>query len=373
MEGRTDGGILVQGLHRTKRRQVRLVYFIDTLFTSGEVGVIRSVIIPCHNGARMNIPSLSAVGVVMRSVMLRRVLLAVVFGLLGSGIYLARLSFYIPIERTDMLWGVDAARDLLVGRAVYGHVAGTFVPYPLTAAMVGFPFVWLTDEVATPLLAGLSMAMLAFALTRDGQWWRLAALSSPPALLAAFFVQWSPLFLAAISIPALAPLVVVKPTLAFPVALTARWSRRTLAVAAAIVGLSLIIDPLWPIQWLSETRGYAGFVPLMTIPGIVLLLAALRWRDPRARFLLLLAITPQHVYLYDQLLLWHLPQSKGELFVLNIFSWLGFVAAVGILATRGLTAVGPVIVLFMYLPALALVLRPHKFVMRPIVSVASAD
>jgi hypothetical protein len=94
----------------------------------------------------------------------------------------------------------------------------------------------------------------------------------------------------------------------------------------------------------------------------VLLLAALRWRRPEARLLLLMACMPQFPFFYDQLPLWLIPQSRRQ--ALNL-SWFSFGAFFSWLAfsfdwtTRQvhMASAAPYVLALIYIPCLVMVLR----------------
>ncbi len=225
------------------------------------------------------------------------------------------------------------------------------IPYPLTAALVAFPLSRFSETVAAAIFLGGSSALLAFGLLREGPWWRLLAFASGPYYAALQCAQWSPLMMAITFFPALLPLCLAKPQFAIPVAIP-KLTRRRIVACAGFVILSLAIDPTWPSRWLARIGAYRGFVPIVAFPPLAL--AALRWRDPRARHLTLMACMPQHVFLYDSLLLWTLPRSLLEMLLLTTASWMTILVGMNFLDFRVwggvLTSLG------VYLPALAIVL-----------------
>jgi hypothetical protein len=102
--------------------------------------------------------------------------------------------------------------------------------------------------------------------------------------------------------------------------------------------------------------------------GWLLLLAILRSSTKPGRLLLFLALMPQSLWFYDQLMLWLLPRSRGESWLLTISSWLayglwrlqvGWDAPVNAARNPGLY-----ILFFLYMPALAMVLFPQDFLLR---------
>jgi hypothetical protein len=226
----------------------------------------------------------------------------------------------------DFYWSYRAAHDLLAGADVYGHsTASGMIPYPLPAALVGVLFAWLPAPAAGPLFFGLSSALLAYLITRDGPSWRLVLFASTPFFLAAKSVQWSPLLFCVPLLPSLLPLVLVKPTLGAAVAVCTRLNVWNVTAAAAVVVITLFISPDWVARWLPQTSSYTGYVPLLTAPGLVLVAAVWRWREPKARCLLALACVPQQLYLYDALLLWSIPHTRRAAFTLTGLSWVAMI------------------------------------------------
>lgn len=261
----------------------------------------------------------------------------------------------------DTGWAINAAWDLLAGRDPYRHTPhANLIPYPLTAALVMLPFALLPGSLGIFAFFGLSSCLLAYGMLRDGRPWRLLTFIGPGFVLAAFAAQWTPLLMAAIYYPWLSFALVAKPTLGPPVALTARWSRRTLCIAggsgAAVGVASLLIMPDWPWRWLGQVGDYSGMVPLLTWMGPPLALALLRVRERGARLLLLMALIPQQTYFYDQLLLWYLPQTARQMVFLTSCSWIAVIVGMSLGSLYGGTIY---VLLGVYLPALVLVLLPR--------------
>ena len=92
----------------------------------------------------------------------------------------------------DFAWAFHAANDLLAGRDPYNRPFGReAIPYPLPAAMLAVPFSLLPLEVAGALFFGLSSAVLAYALSKDGNKPLLVFLSYP-FFAAIQSTQWTP-------------------------------------------------------------------------------------------------------------------------------------------------------------------------------------
>ena len=246
---------------------------------------------------------------------------------IGLAILVIRL---LPIARfgNDTAWPHCYAREVLAGRDPYGPACQFFEPgtgrlypaNPLTTAVVLLPFAPLSQAHAAALVSAMSGGLAAFALLRTGRAWRLLALLSAPALHALWFAQWGVLLLAVALLPALLPLTLVKPHIGLPIALTRLTWRR--ALACAVFGLATFaIMPDWPLRWLRLVGGFNGYIPLLTLPGMLLLLALLRWRDLDARYLLLCAIIPQRA-LYDAPILAAALRTRAEMVVWVLVTWL---------------------------------------------------
>ena len=126
-------------------------------------------------------------------------------------------------------------------------------------------------------------------------------------------------------------------------------------MACVVVGLaSLAIMPNWPLLWLRQTRNYEHFIPILVLPGELLALALLRFRNRDARLLFFSAILPQR-WFFDSFILWLIPQSRREIIWTVFFSW-----GAGIWRwyhmPSSFTEVGRYTVIFLYLPMLAAVL-----------------
>jgi hypothetical protein len=258
---------------------------------------------------------------------IERLIISVSIGLIsGFCCFLIRYNFYHGAG--DFSWTLTAARDLLSGRNPYGyHYSGIGVPYPLTVAFIGVPFAWLPEELAAGMFFGLSSFFLAFGLLKTGPLWRLLIFLSPAYFYAMAFVQWSPLLVAMSLYPLFLFLLVIKPHIAIPMAFSGlvRWKRSAVGITVVLVLGSLLVMPSWPFVYSNLLNLYEGQFPVLVVSagGPLLLLSILNWRDPKARLLLFMSLVPQRMF-YDQLPLWLLPDSKKQMVLLNLFSWLGF-------------------------------------------------
>ena len=144
-----------------------------------------------------------------------------------------------------------------------------------------------------------------------------------------------------------------KPQVGLPVFLT-RLSRRGL-LACAVVGLaSLVVMPKWLWLWFGQMGNYQHFIPILVLPGALLILALLRYPNRDAMLLFLSALMPQR-WFFDSFILWLIPQTRREIIWTVFFSW-----GAGIWRwyhiPSSFTQVGRWTVLFLYLPMLAVVL-----------------
>ena len=180
-------------------------------------------------------------------------------------------------------------------------------------------------------------------------------MASAPFLFCAYTAQWAPLVTAAALLPSLQWLVLTKPNLGLAV-LAYQPTARGLVGAMAVMALSLAILPTWPLGWLTAIRAAWHIAPITVMPGFLILLAVLRWRDPRARLLLVSAFLPQFVWFYDQLPLGLVARSRGESLVLVCLGWLAWV--LWLQTNHSYGAAQPLIIVFFYLPVLVLIFKP---------------
>jgi hypothetical protein len=288
---------------------------------------------------------------------LRRILISLNIGLI-FGVVCSILHPDFARSLTDLGWPFNAARDLLAQRDPYRHpVSSLLIPYPLTAAILVLPWALLPGNLGLIIFFGGASALLAYGLIRDGNYWRLLVFLSPCYLMTINFKQWSPLFMAIFFFPILAPMLLAKPTLAMPVALSIRWTPARLLSVLSVGLISLLVMPSWPWRWLAQVGSYGGFIPMFSPLAPLFLVAALFWRNAQARLFLLLTLTPQHFFFYDQLLLWMLPQTRRQMLLLNVTSWVAFLYVyTSQSATFTFWDSGPFILGLIYLPALLIVL-----------------
>jgi hypothetical protein len=268
---------------------------------------------------------------------------------LASGVFCWFLMKHFHQDAADFRWALHLAQRLLARQNPYDT---PLEQYPLTAALFALPLVRLQPEIAAGLFYGISSALLAFGLTRHSYRGLMIFLAYPywAGLLT---VQWSPLIAASAFFPSLLPATLTKPQIGLPVFFT-RASRRGIVACFIVGALSLAVMPRWPLLWIAQMGHYEHFVPLLVLPGPLLLLALLRYRDRDAILLFLAACMPQR-WFFDSFILWLIPKSRREILAPVFLSW-----GAGIWrwfhVPHSFNEVGRWAVIFLYLPMLAVVL-----------------
>lgn len=239
---------------------------------------------------------------------------------------------------------------------------GILYQYPFTGLLITAPLLVIPLQWLVPVFCSISTGILAYALLKEGEIWRYLMFISIPFISSLHSAQWTPLLAASLIVPALLPLAVLKPHTALPLIAAGRWNIWTVLVSAGIIIVSFILYPTWPIDWLNQSNvlDYDGFIPILTLPGILLFMLFPLWRQRRARLLLALSLMPQRLW-YDQFLLFMVPETPLEMLTLVIGSWLVLIAN----SLFGwVTPFGPqdrrlhiLTTAVLYLPALYMVLR----------------
>ncbi len=268
---------------------------------------------------------------------------------IASGVFCWFLLHHFNQGAADFQWAIRAARYALAGRNPYDT---PLEQYPMTAALFALPFVRLPPDVAAGIFFGLGSGLLAFGLTRQG-YSRLLVFLAYPYWGAILTAQWSPVITASAFFPLLLPVTLAKPQIGLPVALT-HLTRRGFAACVLWGLLSLALMPRWPLLWWHQLGNYQHFVPLLVLPGPLLVLALFRYRNRDAWLLILMAMTPQR-WFFDSLVLWLIPKSRRELLATAALSWV-----VGVWRwyhpPASFTQAGRWVVLWFYLPMLVVVL-----------------
>ncbi|HET8624047.1 MAG TPA: hypothetical protein VFM14_10830 [Gemmatimonadales bacterium] len=264
----------------------------------------------------------------------------------------------------DQLW--IAGRSLLAREDPYAGVlaSGNQYPlyYPLPGVLVTLPLALLPLGLARTVLAVCTAFVAGYGLRRLGRWAWLALLA-PVWWAAAIQGQIAPALAGAALVPTLGFVLAAKPTIGLALWIS-RPSLRAAVSVAAILVISVVVWPEWPLAWLRTIQDAPHIrAPVQRPGGVLLLLALLRWRSPEGRLLAAWAIIPRTESLYDMLPLFLLADSAASMGLLVVGTIL---ALLGLslmpppspdLAVR-LTANWPVLFGCVYLPALLIVLRP---------------
>jgi len=277
-----------------------------------------------------------------------RVAATVAIGL-GSGLFCWFLMKHFHQDAADLRWALRLARGTLARQNPYDT---PLEQYPLWAGFFALPLLRMPPEVAAGCFWGISSALLAFGVTRSG-YSRLLIFLAYPYWAGMLAVQWSPIIAASAFFPLLLPVTMAKPQIGLPVFLTRCSPRGVIACVALGVG-SVVVMPNWPKLWLGQLGGYEHFIPLLVLPGPLLLLALWRYRERDAWLLFLAAAMPQR-WFFDSFTLWLIPRSRREMIWTVFFSWgAGIVRWYHI--PHSFNEVGRWTVIFLYLPMLAVVL-----------------
>jgi hypothetical protein len=311
----------------------------------------------------------------------RRLIVAAAVAIAAGMIAYVKMVLQIGYP-SDFSYFWVGSRALLDGQSPYAVVQPGGPPfnfesgylYPLPAALLVAPLALLPVNVAGILFAALGMAVLAFAISKEG-FHRLPILMSFPALWCMSTGQWASWVAAAALVPSLGFLAAAKPNLGLA-AFLYRPTWRFLSVAVAAVVVSLIVMPGWPAEWLSVVRARSSRdyqIPVLQwqVGGPLLLLAAMRWRLPEGRLLLGMACVPQTMLLYDQIALGLVARTRLQAISFGLWSYVAptllRVALPVILPdvnwsdrASAFSGLARIIVLVYYLPLLGVVLaRPN--------------
>jgi hypothetical protein len=269
----------------------------------------------------------------------------------------------------QIYWAADA---MIRGYDTYERIADinrqAGVPwsllYPMPAVVAGSLVRWMPLEIARAAVAAVSAGALAWFLTgRPGQW---PVLLSGAMRSSVSLVQFTPFLACAAVTPWFGWAIACKPQSGLAVLASVR-TRYHAAVACGVAGAlvlaSFIAAPGWLAGWLEAISGAHYLKPWLMRPGgVVLLLAALRWRRPEARWLLVTACIPSTANIYEALPLLVLGAwTRKELLVLGILSHVADIGGYIIRANETYPALvqahGVTVLWLFYVPTLLLILR----------------
>lgn len=256
-----------------------------------------------------------------------RIVVAVLIGCVGATISMIKIAQVGHTSDFAVFW--LAGRAVLSGESPYAAVHPGIRPwidsgflYPMPAALYVAPLALLPEPIAAIVFAGVGAGALAFALSRES-FDRLPILMSLPMLLCLTSIQWAPLIAAATLLPVIGGLVVCKPTIG-AAGFVAKGTWRHVIGGLVLLVLSLILHPQWPVEWwraLSTAIPGSKVIPATVLGGPLLLLAAIRWRQPEARLLLALSVVPQTVLFCDQLMLGLVVRTRREALLAGLWSY----------------------------------------------------
>jgi hypothetical protein len=235
--------------------------------------------------------------------------------------------------------------------------------YPLPAVLLAVPFTAIPLGPARLIFDVLVGWAFVYALWRYRGTFAILAVLSGAYLFAMLNGQTTPLMVAASFVPALGFLLAVKPNTSAALWI-ARPSRMAVLGVSAFLVLSLLVLPSWPRDWwMALQQDNTDLVPPVLRPfGLVLLLAALRWRSPEGRLLLAIAFIPQNTLPHELVSLALIPANLLQMGIYVAGSWI----AVAVAADRmhlsqsiaeWTAASWPATLCAVYLPMLYLVLR----------------
>ena len=302
-----------------------------------------------------------------------RLALALLLGLIAVSVFWAHTTWgphYVRGKAGDLAGPLEGARRILVGqRNIYTEPYAPYaskyaLSYPLTTSFLVLPLAPLPPRTAAMIFVGLTTAIAAYVLSRR-RLDELLLFASAPAVFAWCWAQWAPLLL----IQGIAGWTIIfgigKPQVAAAMfAYRPNW--RWLGVAVIATLATLLWSPTWPLDWLrgswhaaDEVAEHSG--ALFAPGGVLLLLAAWKWRDPRARLLLALTIIPNRLWFYDQLYLGLIADNTRRRLAWVVSSWVaagGWALARQLRGDEARFALEALIIGLLYVPALIFVLKP---------------
>ncbi len=257
------------------------------------------------------------------------IILAVLIGLVVCliSLYLSYLGGKVGGDFKNIL---DPTRSWLAGNDIYLpfklNLDPFAVPYPFTAYLASVPFTLLQSWVASAIFLGLSSGVLAWLVLRSGNHHYMLLFLSWPFVYNLLLAQFAPLLMCLFFSASFLPVILIKPQLALPFALTQKPNRLGLILTGVLLAASLIVYPRWPIDWLASThtQNYIGAPPIFVLPlGPLILLALLQYREKRSWILVLFGLMPQRM-VYDQLGVLSVAGNRKQMIILVICSWISF-------------------------------------------------
>jgi hypothetical protein len=292
------------------------------------------------------------------------ILLAVLIGLLAFII-----SFYVSSlsgsDASDFKNILVPARDWLAGKDIYLpyklNLDPLSVPYPFTAYLISVPFTWLPNRIAAGVFTAIGSGILAWLILHNKANRYCLLFLSWPFVNNLLYSQFAPYITSLFFTPNLLFLLFIKPQLALPFVAIQRPSRTGILLAGLLLIVSLVLYPMWPLDWLKNLhlQNYIGFPPLFILPlGPLILLALIRYRDKRAWLLVLLAAMPQRM-VYDQLGVLLVAENLKQQIFLILCSWISLPALLYYNGWKNMPWGWQTWILIeSYLPALIVVLLP---------------
>jgi hypothetical protein len=300
-----------------------------------------------------------------KSVVIKLLFSVLVTGLTASLSYWWQQSYWVDFNPP-----LCSSRLLLAGEKPYEACYTIYddqpaAAYPMTALVALLPFaILLGDFLAPALIWGAINGLLVYGLLSTGKPWKFLIFLSAPYWMCFAYHQFAVLIAAVALLPSLLPLALVKPQNGLPVILTNLTWRRV-AGMAVFIAITFIVYPAWLGDWYSISgKNYDGIIPLLMFPISLLLLAGVFWlREPRVRFLLLMACMPQRA-LYDLVPLFLLPRTLRQMLLACFASWMGFATVIwlgGHVRPQNHVLVSLV---FVYLPILLILILRSKYTFR---------
>ena len=270
-----------------------------------------------------------------------------------------------PGHFTDFSIAWLGAKALLAGHDPYevvgpGRLYNFRWPatYPIPAYIFAMPFTLLSERLASYVFVWLSTFALAFGVTRAG-WYLLPIFATRAFFDSVHFAQWSIVFTAALFIPWLQALAVIKPHTGLSIFAGAPSRKAFIAATTAgvvLLAAGFIILPTWPAGWMKAVEeGTRMKPPLLFLGGPVILVVLLRWWRKEAWLILSMALLPQNVGVYATLPLLTVAKSFKESATLAMVATLGLYALGSL--ERSQRNVGAALIVTIYLPAVLVVLR----------------